>query len=226
MIMKTGIRLQSGYTLIEVLVGILIFSLGILALAQLQGNLSKSSAESNARTVAINIAEEEVESVRAFSQLTASNTVDAFNNIVSGTETIRRGNIDYAVTSTVTDYYHNPATGEFQTAKPHSEIVNPDLKRLQLTVTWGVGDAAQTFQIDASNSTSGMGTGSVTMVDLISSFTTSTGAKVVLNSAGDTLYAPPGQLQSRPESGHHFDPTGRQQVQGIHHATAGCDPRR
>lgn len=191
MIMKTGIRLQSGYTLIEVLVGILIFSLGILALAQLQGNLSKSSAESNARTVAINIAEEEVESVRAFSQLTASNTVDAFNNIVSGTETIRRGNIDYAVTSTVTDYYHNPATGEFQTAKPHSEIVNPDLKRLQLTVTWGVGDAAQTFQIDASNSTSGMGTGSVTMVDLISSFTTSTGAKVVLNSAGDTLYAPP-----------------------------------
>ena len=65
MIMKTGKRLQSGYTLIEVLVGILIFSLGMMALAQLQGNLSKSSAESNARTVAVNIAEEEVEAVFA-----------------------------------------------------------------------------------------------------------------------------------------------------------------
>ena len=47
-------RPESGTTLLEVLIGIVIFALGIMALAQLQGNLSKGSADSNARTVAIN----------------------------------------------------------------------------------------------------------------------------------------------------------------------------
>jgi Tfp pilus assembly protein PilV len=190
--MKTRMSLQAGgYTLIEVLLGMLIFALGMMALAHLQGNLSKASSESNARTVAINIAEETVESLRSFRQVTASETVAAFNNIVTGTDTVQRGNIDYLVTSTVTNYYYNPDAGAFQTTKPDSEIVNADLKRLELTVSWGVGDAAQSFQIDQSTSASGMGTGSVTVVDLISSFTTATGAKVVLNSVGDSLYSPP-----------------------------------
>jgi len=181
-------RSQAGYTLIEVLVGIVIFALGMMALAQLQGSLSKSSADSNARTVAINIAEETVEALRSFSQVTASNTVDAFNNIVNRTQTVQRGGIDYTVASTVTDYYYNPATQAFQTTKPDPDIVNADVKRLELTVAWGV---SQNFQIDETQATNGLGTGSITLVDLISSFTTSTAAKVVLNNAADGLYAPP-----------------------------------
>jgi prepilin-type N-terminal cleavage/methylation domain-containing protein len=178
---------QAGFTLIEVLVGILIFALGMMALAQLQGNLSKSSADSNARTVAINIAEETVEALRSFSQVTASTTADAFNNIVSGTETVQRGGIDYTLTSTVTDYYYNPTNGGFQTNKPDPDIVNADVKRLELTVAWGAG---QNFQIDETTPPAGLGTGSITLVDLISSFTTSTGPKVILN-AVTGLYAPP-----------------------------------
>ena len=60
-----------GFSLVEVLVGILIFALGMMALAQLQGNLAKNSTDSNARTVAINIAEEVIESARKFSQITS-----------------------------------------------------------------------------------------------------------------------------------------------------------
>jgi type II secretory pathway pseudopilin PulG len=179
--------------LIEVLVGIVIFALGMMALAQLQGSLSKASAEANARTVAINIAEEIVERLRTFSQVTASETVDAFNNITTRhPRTVRRGGIDYTVKQTVQNYYYNPDTGAFQTTKPDTRIVNPDMKRLELTVSWGgTGDSQQRFQIDESTSTAGLGSGSVTLVDLISSFTTGSAAKVVLNGYGDSLYAPP-----------------------------------
>jgi prepilin-type N-terminal cleavage/methylation domain-containing protein len=185
--MNRRAHFQGGFTLIEVLVGIVIFALGMMALAQLQGSLSRSSAEANARTVAINIAEETVERLRSFGQITASDTVDAFNNIVTypGPDdeplVVQRGGIDYTVTQVVSDYYYTPGNSPataFQLDKPDSRIVNPDLKRLELTVTWGTNDAA-------------LGAGSITLVDLISSFTTASGAKVVLNSYGDSLYAPP-----------------------------------
>jgi type IV pilus modification protein PilV len=190
--MKTGTRKQAGgFTLIEVLVGIVVFAIGMMALAQLQGHLAKSSGESNARTVATNLAEETIEALRTFRQLQASNDVAAFGNIVSGNQTFTRGGNDYAVTSNVTDYYYNPATEDFQVEKPNGDIIFPDLKRVELTVSWGSGDLAQSFRIDGSNSTTALGTGSVTMVDLISSYTTTTAAKVALNNYADGLYAPP-----------------------------------
>jgi type IV pilus modification protein PilV len=190
--MKARTRKQAnGFTLIEVLVGIVVFAIGMMALAQLQGHLAKSSGESNARTVATNLAEETIEELRTFRQLQASSDVPAFGNIVSGTRAVTRGGNDYTVTSNVTDYYYNPATEAFQTAKPHGDIIFPDLKRVELAVSWGTGDSAQSFQIDESNATTALGTGSVTMVDLISSYTTTTAAKVALNNYADGLYAPP-----------------------------------
>ena len=75
-------RKSTGYSLLEVLIGMVIFALGMLALAQLQGNLSKSSADSNARSVAINVADEFIEDARSFSQVDVSAGVDAFNDMV------------------------------------------------------------------------------------------------------------------------------------------------
>ena len=190
--MNKGNPLQAGFTLIEVLVGIVIFAIGMMALAQLQGNLSRAAAEANARTVAVNIAEETIERLRTFGQITAtSDPIGAFNNIVTrpGPDddpwVDQRGGINYTLSQVVTNYYYNPGFDPsdplepvFKTTKSDSRIVNPDIKRVELTVTWDAVD-------------DGLGTGSVTLVDLVSSFTTASGAKVVLNSYGDSLYAPP-----------------------------------
>ena len=55
--MHTNTKANRGYTLIEVLIGILIFAVGMMALAQLQSNLAQNSGDANARTVAMNLAE-------------------------------------------------------------------------------------------------------------------------------------------------------------------------
>ena len=59
-------------TILDVLLGIVIFVVGMLALASLQGNLTRSTAEGNARTVATNIAEEMIEQLRVFGALRAT----------------------------------------------------------------------------------------------------------------------------------------------------------
>jgi prepilin-type N-terminal cleavage/methylation domain-containing protein len=183
---------QAGYTLVEVLVGIVIFAIGVLALTQLQGNLAKTSADSNGRTVAINIAEEIIEQSRSFSQIPSGTGVQAFNDIVTGTRTVNRGGVDYAVAQTVTNYYYVPANGTFSTTKPNSSIVDPDMKLLTVDVTWGgTGQNAQSFQIDGSTSTQGLNTGTITLTDVISSITSPSGGKVVLNKTSNDLFGPP-----------------------------------
>jgi prepilin-type N-terminal cleavage/methylation domain-containing protein len=109
-----------GYTLLEVLIGMVIFAIGMMALVQLQGNLSKSSADSNARSVATNLAEETMEAARSFSQVTGGNGVNAFNNIVTA-PLLPAGGINYS--ARVTDYYYQPpgtvnGTGTFTTTNP------------------------------------------------------------------------------------------------------------
>jgi type II secretory pathway pseudopilin PulG len=193
-ISRTHKRTAAGFSLLEVLIGMVIFALGIMALAQLQGNLSKSSADSNIRSVAINIAEENIEAARTFSQVTGGVGVNAFNNITSGSRTETRGGIDYTIDSTVTDYYFNPATGTFDTTKPAANIVDADMKMLQMTVAWGVdgnGNSTQSFMIDGKASTTGLSKGSITLTDVISSITSPSGGKVVLNSTTSSLYGPP-----------------------------------
>ncbi|HKX55533.1 MAG TPA: prepilin-type N-terminal cleavage/methylation domain-containing protein, partial [Xanthomonadales bacterium] len=107
-----------GYTLVEVLIGIVIFAIGVLALTQLQGNLARSSGDSNSRTIAINLAEEIIEQDRTFIQVESGGGVHAFNDIVSGTETRERGGVNYNITRTVTDYYYDSDDGTFKDYKP------------------------------------------------------------------------------------------------------------
>ena len=191
-ISRTQKRITGGFTLLEVLIGMVIFAIGMLALAQLQGNLSKSSADSNARSVAVNIAEETIEAARTFAQVTGGVGVNAFNNIVTGTSTTSRGGINYSVAKVVTNYYYQPpgslnGSGTFTTTKPANQV-NADMKMLQLTVSWGTG---QTFQIDKSQANANLGSGSISMTDLISSITSPSGGKVLLNNTANELYGPP-----------------------------------
>jgi prepilin-type N-terminal cleavage/methylation domain-containing protein len=193
MIMKntnTWKRRNSGFTLIEVLIGILIFALGMMALAKLQGNLARNSGDANARTVATNIAEEVIEEARIFGQIDSDGTNAAYHDVVDGfaLSPITRGNIQYTVASDVTDYYYDSVNDTFTDEAPVS-AGRSDFKQLDLTVTW---NTEQEFQVDGTNTTSGgLGSGSIRITDVISSITSGSGGKVVLGTGEDTSYAPP-----------------------------------
>jgi type II secretory pathway pseudopilin PulG len=205
--MSCGSGTAGGYTLVEVLIGMIIFAFGILALTQLQGNLAKSSADSNARTVAVNLAEEIIEEARTFARVTSGGGLHAFNDIVDGNRVETRGGIDYTISENVENYYYVPSAtvngnGTFSTTKPSANIVNPDMKMLTVNVTWGgTGQNAQSFQVDNATRTQGLGTGSITLTDMISSITSPSGGKVLLNKTTNSLYGPPVDYNpgSRPE---------------------------
>lgn len=184
-------RKSHGFTLIEVLVGILVFALGMMALAKLQGNLARNSGDSNARTVATNIAEEIIESSRNFVQITSDGTNLAYNDIVDNTRTITRSGNVYTVVTDVTDYYYDSAQDDFGTTAP-TGAGKSDFKRIDLAVTWSPADGGREFQIDENTQTTGqLGSGSISLSDVISSIPTIAAGKVALGATGDMSYAPP-----------------------------------
>jgi len=179
-----------GFSLIEVLIGILIFALGMMALASLQTSLARNSGDANARTVAINIAEEFIESARRFQQVGASTDplVSTFDDIATGTETATVGQIEYTVNTVVTPYYYNYATGTFSENNTDSAAY-PDMKLVSVTVDWNPG---QEFQVDQTpGSATDLGTGSITLTDVISSIASPAGGRVILAAQDSSGYAPP-----------------------------------
>jgi type IV pilus modification protein PilV len=86
-----------GYTLIEVLVGILIFAVGMMALAQLQTNLAQNSGDASARTVAMNYAEELIETDRTFKVLESNGVDYAYNDIVDETTSEVRSGTQFTI---------------------------------------------------------------------------------------------------------------------------------
>ena len=179
-----------GFTLIEVLVGILIFAIGMMALASLQGSLARNSGDANARTVAANIAEERIEQLRRFSQVgpPADPLVATFAGITSGTATVTVGQIEYDIATTVTPYYYNYDTGEFTPTNTDSSAYG-DTKRVVVTVSW---NSVQEFRVDETQTTTGrLGSGSITLTDVISSIASPAGGRVLLANMESGSYAPP-----------------------------------
>ena len=165
---------NAGFNLLEILAGIAIFALGMMALAQLQGSLARTSGDSNAKSVAVNLAEETMESMRSFAR------PSEFTAIVSGTDPAADiGGIEYTVSREVTDYYYQVDTDDFGTERP-TGFVNPAMKLVELSVTWDAGPGMES-----------MGSGEIKLVDMISSIPTLASGKVVLNATTTQLYAPP-----------------------------------
>ena len=106
--MRLPVVNETGATLLDVLLAMVIFVVGMLALAHLQGNLSRSSGDANTRTVAANIAEETMEDKRAFEVVDTTAGKKAYEDIVPETKTVSRGGIDYTVNFDVQDYYFSP----------------------------------------------------------------------------------------------------------------------
>ena len=83
-----------GFSLLEVLIAVVILSVGLLALATLQMSIIRSSSESKAQIIAINLAQDKLEELTTYRTLnkTANNcttdTTDSYQCIDSGNDTV------------------------------------------------------------------------------------------------------------------------------------------
>jgi type IV pilus modification protein PilV len=172
---------QSGYSLLEVMIAIAIFAIGMLALASLQGNLTRSAADANMRTVAVNLAEELIESRRGFARLSdPTNTLPAYDDISDETLTETRGGITYELNSEVTDFYYDLPSDSFTETVPTGAAAS-DYKLMSVTVTWVAPDfrSVEGEQLTAAT----IGTGTVTVSDTISSLSSAASQKVTSQDA-------------------------------------------
>ena len=173
---------STGFSLIEILISILIFAIAMLALAQLQGSLARISADSDMRRVAIDIAEELLETQRGFGLLDTDpdGNIAAYADITDATGSISRGSTNYSITQEVVDYYYDPDTGTFTTTNSNS-AVHSDFKRVSIDIVW---DSPE-FQLAGGQSTEGrLGSGSVRLQGIISSATSQGDSQVLTQSDG------------------------------------------
>jgi len=191
--MNTRKRMR-GITLLDVLLAMVIFAVGMLALAHLQTNLTRSSTDANTRTVATNVGEEVLELLRTYQRVSTDpdedNPVFAYADIDNAfvERTVTRAGLDYVVTATVLGYdFDGDNVGVTKTADPAVKGAIYDFKLVELTVSW---DNNYQFIIDTEDlpdsqiSSADMGTGSITMKELIPSTTALSSAKVASVDSG------------------------------------------
>jgi prepilin-type N-terminal cleavage/methylation domain-containing protein len=178
---KAVMKQMKGFTLLEVLLAIVIFVIGMLALAHLQTNLTRSSTDANTRTVAANVGEELLETLRSFRRVSTDpdGVLFAFADIDDAyvDRTVPRGGIDYTVTADVKGYNFNSDKTAVTEIDPAVKGAVYDFKVVDLTVAW---DNNQEFQVDEDTqiTRADMGTGTIQMSSLIPSIPTLTTAKV------------------------------------------------
>lgn len=182
--MKSDARRQPGFSLLELVIGMFIFAVGMLALASLQGQLIRSQADAAVRSIATNIAEEQIELARGFGLIEddPGNAIPAYEDIQNRSYTVSRGGVDYVVTMQVTDYYYDPVAGQFGVSNPEQLKVS-DFKDVTINVSWG---ATPGFVVSAGSQLSAaeMGTGRIQLGAIISSVTTQGAARS--STQGDT----------------------------------------
>jgi len=191
------LRRSSGMTILDVLLGIVIFVVGMLALASLQGNLTRSTAEGNARTVATNIAEEMIEQLRVFgalratascpTDLTAIASENVYQCITDASAPVNRNGLNYTVAADVTDWYFMPDrvsvtadTGELPTGR---DTTISNFKHIDLTVSWNPSDF-----LDNEGSTltaADLGAGSFTISGIIPSIPQLGAAEIAAENDGE-----------------------------------------
>jgi len=150
-----------GFSLIEVMLAVLVLSVGILAVSKLQGTLIRNGSDANQRTVAASIAQRKIDDIKSFSKLKADTGVTwedalaattpqtevAYNHITSfesGTgglippsNSISVGPTLYSLSWNVEDYWHTTAALSAPTiTEPTPAPATSDFKNITVTVGW------------------------------------------------------------------------------------------
>lgn len=141
---KATLGRQAGFNLLEVVIGIAVFFIGLLALASLQGSLTRSMADAKVRSEASNLAERAIEQLRGFTTIAASTGVFdyttgvfGYGDIVDGTGTVTSNGVQYTLSLDVTDYWYqnNVGVGTFTTTAPSGAGAS-NFKRVEVVVAW------------------------------------------------------------------------------------------
>ncbi|MGD8385468.1 MAG: type IV pilus modification protein PilV [Lysobacterales bacterium] len=159
-----------GFTLMEILIALLIISIGLAALANLQGKLTRYSAVAKQRTLAMNLAEQQIETMQSFYTMgdtgadacsTAQTGFDDLTNCTAGS-TVNVGDMQFTLTWSVENYTQGAdgTTSPYVASGTHSR---PDLKKVAITVSWtdGQGAAQHAELTDVIDDTSIFNTGRV-----------------------------------------------------------------
>lgn len=165
---------NAGFSLIEVLIAVVVMSVGLLALASLQMSLIRSSSETKAQSVGLALGKQQLENLRSFTTMAeyASNIVD------STPADVTESGVTYGFTVTV-DHYAFDGTDFVKVADNATEstlsaagyVLGRDFKDVTVVVDWT--DAAGNAQ-------------TVTLDDLIDGLNPADSARVAKNTSGTT----------------------------------------
>jgi len=186
-------RKQYGFSILEVVIGIFIFTVGLLAMAALQGALTRSMADSKLRTTAVNLADRAIERQRGFTRLLTAVTPGvphAYNDIVTpGVDpTITLNGVTYTINMDVTDYYYDLASDGFTMTS--TGAASSDYKDVEVTVSWNAGQDFRTYEGEKVTSAE-MNTGSVKLTATIPALVTSASARVADETPSGGKITPP-----------------------------------
>lgn len=126
-------RQQQGIGLTEVMVTLVIISIGILALVNFQSFAFTSAALASQRATAITLAQDKMAKLRAFSSVRGT-TSQGFQGIMDGTSDPGISSFpNYTIETNVTNFCYETPDNAFK--KCNSSPL-PDLKRVTIEVSW------------------------------------------------------------------------------------------
>ena len=183
-----------GFSMIEVLISVVILGFGLLALASLQTAIIRSSSETKAQTIGLQLAKDKIEELRGFQTLTG------YQALTNGNDTINDNNgslggVNYTRAWTVTRWAYKPSTSTFISVTPltgstptggttpSTYVDNNEYKKVAMVVTWNdANGAAQTIGIE----------------DALGAVSPGDGGKVLLNNTATTSARKPKVLIYNP----------------------------
>jgi len=93
---------QSGFSLTEVMIAVLIFLFSLIALAKFLGNLFAMDSYANQRTEALEMARQKLADLQSFAVINTTSGYTAYNDIATGSDTVTGVTTTYTRNWTVT----------------------------------------------------------------------------------------------------------------------------
>lgn len=148
-----GLRINKGFSLLEVLITLIVLGMGLISLAMFQGAVIKDSGLAKERSIAVYLAQQKIEDLRNYAALEppSSNPLSLVDYTAIGSNlggqvvTIPNSNVQYTRSWSVSNLYypltHNskPTTAVPPTP-PGMPTPIPDLKEVVVSVTWSDRD--------------------------------------------------------------------------------------